>query len=111
MFRDNILLNCREDLPSTDVIFAVAAQLLGPELCTIPALPYPSFVHMKSAINNLAEAQDWRSALLAQLDGVQLSIGFTRQQWPVHYYQKDFFNDRFRAELVRGLEPVSTTAD
>lgn len=111
VYRDEILTNCREDKPSTDVVFAVAALLFGAERCTIPELDYPSFVHMKGAINKLNTSADWRNAYLAQLDGTQLSIGFTRQQWPVHYYQKDFLNDQFRTELVRGLGQLYTTSD
>ena len=111
MYRDQVLKNCREDQPTTDVAFAVAALLFGAERCMIPALDYPSFVHMKGAINNLASTADWRDAYFAQLDGVQISIGFTKQQWPVHYYQKDFVNDQFRAQLLRGLEQLSATQD
>jgi hypothetical protein len=107
LFRDHVLTNCREDVPSTDVVFAIAAQLIGPELCTIPALDYPSFVHMKGAINRLDATADWRQALHFEQDATDMFIGFTRQQWPVHYYQKDFLNERISAELVRGLEQPS----
>ena len=106
VYRDEILTNCREDMPTTDVAFAVAALLFGAERCTIPELDYPSFVHMKGAINNLASSTDWRDAYFAQLAGTQISIGFTQQQWPVHYYQKDFLNDQFRAQLLRGLDQL-----
>lgn len=104
MFRDTVLTNCREDTPSTDVVFAITAQIVGPELCTIPALDYPSFVHMKGAINGLGTGDDWRTALTHEQDGTDIFIGFTRQQWPVHYYQKDFLNERNRTELIRGME-------
>lgn len=106
VFRDQVLTNCREDLPSTDVVFAIAAQILGPELCTIPELDYPSFVHMKGAINRLSLSTDWRTAYHHELDGTDIFIGFTRQQWPVHYYQKDFLNERNRAELIRSMEQL-----
>jgi len=107
LFRDQVLTNCREDRPSTDVVFAIAAQIIGAEQCTIPALDYPSFVHMKGAINGLGTGDDWRTALTHELDGTDIFVGFTRQQWPVHYYQKDFLNERNRTELVRGLEQLS----
>jgi hypothetical protein len=104
VFRDQVLTNCREDVPSTDVVFAIAAQIIGPELCTIPALSYPSFAHMKGAINRLDAHTDWRTAYPYEFDGTDIFIGFTRQQWPVHYYQKDFLNERNRTELIRGME-------
>jgi hypothetical protein len=102
-FRDN-LKNCREELPSTDVVFAIAARLLGVELCTNPALDYPSFVHMKGSINHLHSGADWQNILQHELDGTNLTINFNRQLWPVHYYQKDFINERHRKELARSIQ-------
>jgi hypothetical protein len=100
LFRDQLLKNCREDQPSTDVMFAIAARLLGEESCTNPALDYPSFVHMKGAVNGLAPAADWQTVYPHELYNNHLMINFTRQTWPVHYYQKTFINDRNRAELI-----------
>ena len=100
LFRDELLKNCREDRPSTDVVFAIAARLLGEELCTNPALDYPGFVHMKGAVNGLAAGANWLDVYPHELYNNNLMINFTRQTWPVHYYQKEFINDRNRAELV-----------
>jgi len=100
LFRDQLLKNCREDQPSTDVVFAIAARLLGEESCTNPALDYPSFVHMKGAVNGLAPAANWLDVYPHELYNNTLMINFTRQTWPVHYYQKEFINDRNRAELI-----------
>jgi hypothetical protein len=106
LFRDDLLKNCREDIPSTDVVFAVAARILGEELCTNPALDYPSFVHMKGAINGLALAANWQDVYHAELHNNNLMINFTRQTWPVHYYQKDFINDRIRTELISSFSEL-----
>ena len=92
LFRDELLKNCREDTPSTDVVFAIAAKILGIEQCTNPALEYPSFVHMKGAINGLDAVADWQQVFPHELYNNNLMINFTRQQWPVHYYQKTFAN-------------------
>jgi hypothetical protein len=92
IFRDQLLKNCREDQPSTDVVFAVAARLLGVEQCTNPALDYPSFVHMKGAINGLDASADWQAVFPHEVYNNTLMINFTRQTWPVHYYQKTFAN-------------------
>jgi hypothetical protein len=102
-FRDN-LKNCREELPSTDVVFAIAARLLGVELCTNPALDYPSFVHMKGSVNHLHSSANWQNILQHELNGTELTINFNRQLWPVHYYQKDFINERHRKELARSIQ-------
>lgn len=92
VFRDELLKNCREDTPSTDVVFAIAARILGVEQCTNPALDYPSFVHMKGAVNGLDASADWQQVFPHELYNNTLMINFTRQQWPVHYYQKNFAN-------------------
>jgi hypothetical protein len=102
-FRDN-LKNCREELPSTDTVFAIAARLLGQELCTNPALDYPSFVHMKGSINHLHSNANWQNVLQHELSGTNLTINFIQQTWPVHYYQKDFINERHRKELVGSIQ-------
>lgn len=92
LFRDELLKNCREDRPSTDVVFAIAARLLGEESCTNPALDYPSFVHMKGAVNGLDASADWQTVFPHEVYNNSLMINFTRQTWPVHYYQKTFAN-------------------
>jgi len=92
LFRDQLLKNCREDQPSTDVVFAIAARLLGEESCTNPALDYPSFVHMKGAVNGLDASADWQTVFPHEVYNNTLMINFTRQTWPVHYYQKTFAN-------------------
>lgn len=106
LFRDRVLKNCREDLPSTDVVFAIAAHILGVEQYTNPALDYPSFVHMKGAINGIAPAADWQDVYHAELENNNLMINFTRQQWPVHYYQKSFINDRIRTKLISSFSKL-----
>lgn len=90
-FKTEVLKNCRDDEPTTDVVFAIAAQMIGVEKCTNPALSYPTFVHMKGAIQGWSAATDWTTKLYAQIDNrLNLTVGFTRQQYPFHYYQKKF---------------------
>lgn len=94
LFRDQLLKNCREETPSTDLVYAIAAQLIGPERCTLPGLDYPSFVHMKGSVNGLNINSDWTKTYYAQLDDqLNLTVGFNRQVYPFHYYQKHFIND------------------
>jgi hypothetical protein len=106
LFGDELLKNFREDQPSTDVVFAIAAKILGEELCTNPALDYPGFVHMKGAINGIASSADWQDVYHAELQDDHLMINFTRQQWPVHYYQKTFINERIRTKLVSSFSKL-----
>lgn len=103
VFRDTILKNCREENPSTDVAFAVAAHMFGIERCTIPSLDYPSFAHMKGAINRLSIDENWIDMYPIDFDGTNIFINFVKQRWPLHYFQKDFLNERYRKELARGI--------
>lgn len=90
-FKNEILIKCHDDFPTTDVVFAIAAQLIGVENCTNPGLDYPTFVHMKGAVNRLNSSDDWQEYYYAQLDDqLRMMIGFSRQHYPVHYFQKNF---------------------
>lgn len=101
MFRDEILVNCKDEEPTTDVVFAIAALLIGVENCTNPTLSYPTFAHMKGAINGWGANDDWTTKLYAQFDDtMKLTAGFTKQQYPFHYYQKSFVTH----ELIQKYE-------
>ena len=41
------LLKFPDEEPSTDLVYAMAAQIMGPELATMPFVSYPRIVHMK----------------------------------------------------------------
>ena len=105
-FFKNYLKNCREEAPSTDVAFAIAAAIYGKESLTNPALDYPSFVHMKGSISGLHTTANWQNVFQHELNGTDLMINFYKQVWPVHYYQKDFINERHRKELVSSVSKL-----
>jgi hypothetical protein len=81
------LLKFSEDTPSTDVVYAMAAQILGPDLVTLPAGMGPSIVHMKRHINPI-QTDDWTQELIWESDPFRIN---TVAQWGfVHYYQKEW---------------------
>lgn len=89
--KNTILKKCHDELPTTDVVYALAAKLYGTERCTVPDRDYPTFTHMKGAINRLNVSDDWTDYYYSQLDDeLRLMIGFQRQMYPVHYYKKTF---------------------
>lgn len=90
MFRDDVLTACTEREPSTDLVFAIAAKLCGDDNFYNPASTVPRFVHMKGAINGWSINQDWQEMVYHQFDGAALTVGFSRQQVPFHYHQKNF---------------------
>ena len=102
-FRDTLLKNCREELPSTDVVFSIAARLYGVENCTIPTLDYPSFVHMKGAVNGLGIDDKWNDIWNYDFDKNGFTINFSKQMWPVHYYIKDAIDERDRNKFINSI--------
>jgi hypothetical protein len=98
--KDNAVVNCREDWPSTDVLYAVTAQLFGREQCTMPSMDFIKFTHMKSAINNFPG--DWFDALITEFDDTNIRINNLNQYAPLHYQVKQFATD----ELIEHYERI-----
>jgi len=81
------LLKFAEDSASTDVVYAMAAQIMGPERVTLPAGLGPSIVHMKRHINSL-HGEDWTRELIWEKDPFRIN---TIAQWGfVHYHTKEW---------------------
>ena len=81
------LLKFSEDTPSTDVVYAMAAQIMDPDLVTLPLGLGPSIVHMKRHVNPI-QTDDWTQELIWESDPFRIN---TVAQWGfVHYYQKEW---------------------
>jgi hypothetical protein len=81
------LLKFPEEVPSTDVVYAMAAKIMGPESVTLPKHLGPSIVHMKSYINPI-QGDDWTKELVWEDDPFRIN---TIAQWGlVHYHVKEF---------------------
>lgn len=82
-----ILLKFPEAVPSTDVVYAMAAKILGPELVTLPQDLGPQIVHMKKGINPVSTDQ-WTKELIWETD--PLRINTVAQQGFFHYNVKEW---------------------
>lgn len=81
------LLKFSEETPSTDVVYAIAAQIMGPERVTLPPGLGPTIVHMKQHINTL-QCRDWTQELIWENNPFRIN---TIAQWGfVHYHQKEW---------------------
>jgi hypothetical protein len=81
------LLKFAEDSASTDVVYALAAQIMGPDRVTLPAGLGPTMVHMKRHINGL-HGEDWTRELIWESDLFRIN---TIAQWGfVHYHRKEW---------------------
>lgn len=79
-----------EEQPSTDLVYAMAADIIGREQVTLPFATYPRIVHMKSAHAGTKTA-DWTKELVWEMDPLRIQ---TQAQWGAfHYHIKDWLND------------------
>jgi len=84
------LLNCRDPEPTTDVVYALTADIIGREHCTIPSVDFINFVHMKPAINGYDEAANFMDVYVTEFCSGMIRINNINQYHPVHYHKKDF---------------------
>lgn len=77
------------DPGTTDLIYALAANIVGVEKVTLPNTSYPTLIHMKGKLNKLVE-EDWTKELVWELDESNIRINTIDQQYPFHYYIKEF---------------------
>lgn len=87
--KNYMLKNGEQEPASTDVVFAIAAKILGVENCTLPGT-VPTFVHMKNAVQGWTESTPWTEMIYSEFDGTNLTVGFQRQRLPFHYHLKNF---------------------
>ena len=81
------LLKFPDDVPSTDLVYAMAAQITGPELVTMPFASYPQIVHMKRHMIS-TQTPNWTQELVWESNPLRFN---TVAQWgAVHYHVKDW---------------------
>lgn len=81
------LLKFPDDEPTTDVVYAMAAQIMGPELVTMPFATYPKIVHMKRHMIG-TRTDDWTRELTWEYQNHMLRIGTIAQTGAFHYHTK-----------------------
>ncbi len=83
------LLRFPDDEPSTDLVYAMAAQIMGPDSVMLPAGLGPTIVHMKRKIIG-TKTEDWTQELIWEFTRPGLRIGTVAQHGLVHYHVKDW---------------------
>ena len=86
------LLKFPEDTATTDLVYAIAAQIIGPELVTMPFATYPRIVHMKRRIIG-TRTDDWTQELVWEYDQGSLRINTIAQHGLFHYNIKTWNPD------------------
>ena len=81
------LLKFPDELPTTDVVYAVAAVIMGPERVTLPPGLGPTIVHMKRYINPI-QTSDWTKELVWENNPFRINT--VAQFGLVHYHTKEW---------------------
>lgn len=98
----NTLSKCHDDIPTTDVVYALAANILGVEKCTLPGIDWINFVHMKPAINGWPN-EPWVEIAMTELDLPMVRINNVNQYYPVHYHDKSWVTEGIVKEYERWM--------
>jgi len=83
------LLKFAEEEPSTDVVYAMAADIMGREQVTLPVGHGPTIVHMKQGIV-ATHTKDWTKELIWENTNPGLRIQTIVQWGFVHYNNKNW---------------------
>jgi hypothetical protein len=84
------LLKFPDDVPTTDVVYSMAAVIIGVDQVTLPVGLGPSIVHMKRYINPI-QSDNWPRELIWENNPLRIN---TVTQWGlVHYHNKEWAND------------------
>jgi len=83
------LLKFPDDTPSTDVVYAMAAEIIGRETVTLPEGLGPSIVHMKQHMI-ATHTSDWTQELVWENTDPGLRINTVAQWGLVHYHNKQW---------------------
>ena len=83
------LLKFPEEVPSTDVVYAMVADIMGREQVTLPPGYGPTMVHMKQGII-ATQTTNWPKELVWENANPGVRINTVAQWGFVHYHHKDW---------------------
>lgn len=83
------LLRYPDDVPSTDLVYAMAAVIVGPERVTMPFASYPKITHMKKHIAG-TDTDHWPHELVWEWNGQNLRVNTIAQWGAFHYHIKSW---------------------
>ena len=111
MYYDKFMKGTGQNWMSADLAYALAVRLLDleNEVCDYDIKDVPTFVHMKSFIQNIPQhkiSSVWTQSLTSQLsDDLKVRVANYEQSLPFHYVEKDWMTDKKiqQYEKVLGL--------
>jgi hypothetical protein len=91
--RDSFLVNCHDEYPSTDVVYALAHRIVDPTQQTLIDYPWFKFIHNKTHIHGLDHIYDVRSYLMPFSNQKNIKLGSYNLTRPWHYVHKDMLEE------------------
>ena len=83
------LIKFPDETPSTDLVYAMAAEIMGVDRVTMPFSTYPKIVHMKRHTAGTA-TEDWTKELVWEYQDCRLRIQTVAQTGAFHYNVKEW---------------------
>jgi hypothetical protein len=102
--RDQYLKNCIDLRPSTDLVYAIVAGVMGLETCTIPGCDFINFTHMKNRHNGWPDTPTWPEMVTTEIDLPTIRINNVNQYKPIHYQEKSWATDELLQEYEKCLQ-------
>ena len=87
--KTRMLIDCHDQYPSTDVVFALAYRTMDPTSEESIDYDWFKFIHHKPGVNNTMKAKDQNEYLYPNRSGDAVYIGETRVSRVWHYHDKE----------------------
>lgn len=91
--RDNLLINCHDDYPSTDVIYSLAYRIMDPACQQLIDYEWFKFIHHKSAVHGLDHVDNYNDYLMPLSIEDRVLLGAHRLDRVWHYVNKKTMED------------------
>lgn len=86
--RDNVLINCHDPHPSTDVVYALAYRIMDPTMKNLVDYPWFKFIHNKQAIHGFSHMKRHDNYLMPFKLDDRIYLGTQRLSRVWHYVDK-----------------------
>lgn len=87
--RKTMLINCHDEYPSTDVVFALAHRMIDPTNKKLVDYEWFKFLHHKPSVNGLDNMKDQNNYLYPNKHQDALYLGDKRVSRVWHYFDKE----------------------
>lgn len=87
--KTKMLVNCHDEYPSTDVVFALAYRMIDPTNKNLIDYEWFKFLHHKPAVNGITHMKDQNNYLYPNKSGDKIYLGDKRVSRVWHYFNKE----------------------